>query len=472
MNSWVLLITAQLALGTMAKIHIWEPKSLKGIYAHTEFEYTLMDFGSVPYGHSIYGTVFKATPYDACTELKPLEWDKNYGTLIVLLNRGGCNFSDKVLNAQKIGAGFVLIADNTDEDVHRIFPIERTKEQLDKVKIPSVLISRQEAENILKALEAPGHKPHDSKETRVELAIHFDLTKSHDKSKVKIIVAVDDYRCYDLLLSFEPYHKLFTKNIHYTVHFKLFYNSQEFFDDDDCMGPKEAHYCSSKSFGNAKTGLGLPQETLKQLCLKNYDHNLFIKYIEEVRRECFEEHGDVRTNFKDCTAETFNNVVSSKQQLAMEDCMRPDSKDAEKALTTNHDNIKYFLINYSPIVFINGSYYKGNYDNVTYLLEALCNSFESPPSECSNLDFFEQAYDLNSHYLNKFIIISLVFCIGSAFTAILIFYIMYKKKMKKTFNFTLNDKINEALAKYYNDEEKDADAEAEVDIKKPESSDN
>ena len=465
-----LIAVIHLVAAFASKIHIWEPKSLKSIYSHSSLEYTVMDFGSVPYGHSIYGTVFKATPYDACTELKPLEWDKNYGTLIILLARGGCNFSEKVLNAQKIGAGFVLIADNSDENVHKIFPIERSKEMLDKVHIPSVLISKHDSENILKALSAPGHKPHDNKESRVELAIHFDLTKSYDKSKVKVIVAVDDYRCYDLLLNFEPYHKLFWKNINYDIHFKLFYNSQQFFDDDDCIGPKEAHYCAAKSFGNNKKGLGLPQETLKQLCLKNYDFPLFIKYVEHVRHYCFEDDGSVKASFKDCTTESFDNIVSSKHQLAIEDCMKPKTKASEKALAINHDKIKYFLINYSPIVFINGSYYKGNYDNTSELIETLCDSFEYPPSQCSNLDYFVQTYDLNSHHLNRFIIICLLFCIGCAFTALLIFYIMYKKRIKKTFNFTLNDKINEALAKYYNDEEKEGEEDA--DINNTESGDN
>jgi len=470
MNTRTLLFIICTTFVVIAKVHIWEPKSLKSIYSHVDFQYTIMDFGSVPYGHSIYGTVFKASPYDACSELKPLEWDKNYGTLIILLTRGGCNFSEKVFNAQKIGAGFVMIADNSDEDVHRIFPIERTKEQLDKIHIPSILVSKQEAENILKALSAYGNKPHDNKETRVELAIHFDLTKSHDKSTVKIIIAVDDYRCYDLLLNFEPFFNLFKNNIHYYIHFKLFYNSQQFFDDDDCMGPKESHYCTSKSFGNSKKGLGLPQETLKQLCLRNYDHKLFMRYIEYVRRHCFEENGEILASFKDCTTEAFNNVVSSKDQLVIDECMQPQSKDAAKALATNHDNIKYYLINYSPIVFINGSYYKGNYDNISVMVEALCNSYENPPNQCANLEYFEQAYDLNSHQLNKFIIICLCFCIGSAFMAIIIFYIMYKKKMKKTFNFTLNDKINEALAKYYTDEEKEGDAD--IDGIKHDQSDN
>lgn len=442
----------------LSKINIWEPKSLKGLYSHTEFAYTVMDFGSVPYGHSIYGTVFKATPYDACSELKPLPWDKNYGTLIILLTRGNCNFSEKVLNAQKIGAGFVMIADNTEEDVHRIFPIERTKEMLDKVHIPSILISKQEAENVLKVLSAPssGNEGHAS---RVELAIHFDLTKSHDRSTVRIIVAVDDYRCYDLLLNFEPYYNDFNKYLHYQIHFKLFYNSQQFFDDDDCIGPKESHYCTSKSFGNSKKGLELPHETLKQLCLKNYDHKLFIKYIQSVRYNCFEHNGDVKENFKNCTSEVYSDVLSTKQQRELSECLKPGTKEAERTLTTNHENIKYFLINYSPIVFINGSYYKGNYDDVTHLIEALCNSYESPPAECANLAFFEQAYDLNSHILHKFIVIYCCICAGSAFVAVLLFCIMYKKKMKKTFNFKLNDKINEALAKYYTDEEKDNESD-------------
>ena len=80
-------------------VHIWEPKSLRNIYSNKDFPYTIMNFGNVPYGHSVYGTVFKATPYDACKELNPVSWDKNYGTLIILVHRNGCNFSEKVLNA-------------------------------------------------------------------------------------------------------------------------------------------------------------------------------------------------------------------------------------------------------------------------------------------------------------------------------------------------------------------------------------
>lgn len=57
-----------LILSTMihSKIHIWEPKSLKNIYSKKDLNFVIMNFGEVPYGHTIYGTVFKADPYDAC----------------------------------------------------------------------------------------------------------------------------------------------------------------------------------------------------------------------------------------------------------------------------------------------------------------------------------------------------------------------------------------------------------------------
>lgn len=48
----------------------------------------------------------------------------------------------------------------------------------------------------------------------------------------------------------------------------------------------------------------------------------------------------------------------------------------------NNDNIKYYLINYSPIVFINGYMYKGNYNDSNHLIEAFCNSFEEAPQKC------------------------------------------------------------------------------------------
>lgn len=42
----------------LSKIHIWEPKQLKSHYQDIDIPYTIMNFGNVPYGHTVYGTVF------------------------------------------------------------------------------------------------------------------------------------------------------------------------------------------------------------------------------------------------------------------------------------------------------------------------------------------------------------------------------------------------------------------------------
>ena len=433
MISKTILFTILFALFS-SKIHIWEPKALKAIYSNLQFQYSVMDFGSVPYGHSIYGTVFKASPYDACEELAPINWDKNYGTLIILVNRGTCNFSQKVINAQKIGAGLVMVADNNNEDVHKIFPVERTKDQLDKVNIPSILITKQESEDILVSLNKPAMHSDIGVNSSVEMAIHFELTKSDDLTFIKTIVAVDDFRSYDLLLQFEPYLDLFKSYLDFKVHFKLFFNSKQFFGDDDCMGTEEHHYCTSKSFGNDKKGLGLPQETLRQLCLKNFDYVLFIKYIRAVRQGCFNKEGVINDNFKDCTQKTYDDLLSLENKALLQECLNPESGDAKKALSKNHDKIKYFLINYSPIIFINGSYYKGNYDNENHLVESICNSFEEPPAECNFLSLFKTSYYLNTHHLKNFIFLSIAFWGWFALLVIVVFLAAYRKKIRKVFN--------------------------------------
>lgn len=452
-----LLIAALVISNAATSIHIWEPKSLKSMYAGHEIPYSIMNFGVIPYGHSVYGTVFKASPYDACSELNPLKWDKNYGTLIVIVERGGCNFSEKVYNAQKIGAGLVLIADNNNEDVHKIFPVERTKEMLDKVHIPSVLISKADADNFVSAIESAtaGGRHHHNNQGQVEIAFHFDLVKVSKQSNVRIILQVDDYRSYDLIRDFYALYPSFKHSIHLKIHFKLFFNSGMYFGDDNCIKAGNDTFCVANSFGNAEHDLKLPQETLKQLCLKNHDVNLFVAYANNVRNSCFGDDRQPLKNFGECTNRVFEGTVKADERKKLAKCMTPDEPENLAALKTNHDEIKYFMINYSPLVFVNGHYYKGNFDDVTHLFETICNSFESPPKACGSLQTFEIASDLNSVNLVRFIMISVGLCIGMIVVAILLFYIVYKKKIRKTFNFKLNDQINEALAKYYNDNDEE-----------------
>lgn len=444
-----------------SKIHIWEPKSLKSMYTGHEIPYSVMNFGQVPYGYSIYGTVFKASPIDACSELAPLKWDKNFGTLILLVERGNCNFSDKVFNSQKIGAGLVLIADNNVENVHKIFPVERTKELLDRIHIPSVLISKEDGDNFKAAIDAPnGNRPHEgSSSGLVELAIHFDLIKIHSQANVRIILQVDDYRSYDLINDFLTVLPRFKDIINLKIHFKIFQNANVPFQSDDCVKVGDDTFCVSKSLGNDKPDLALINETVKQLCLKNHDLTLFSDYSKKVREDCFDTDRQVIKGFKSCVEKIWADKITKDQQRLMSNCITLDSSENKIALMNNHEDIKYFLINYSPLIFINGYYYKGNFDDITHLFEALCNGFEVSPQVCYGLDSFSKSEDTNSASLARFVMMTFFVCAVLVTIAIALFYIIYKKKMKKRFTFVLQDEINKALAIYYSDKEEQLDGE-------------
>ena len=45
-----------------------------------------------------------------------------------------------------------------------------------------------------------------------------------------------------------------------------------------------------------------------------------------------------------------------------------------------------------------------------------------------------------------------MYCSGFAILAILLFYLYYRRKMKKEMNETLHAKINESLSKYYSND--------------------
>lgn len=100
----------------------------------------------------------------------------------MLVDRGNCHFAEKVLNAQKIGAGMVIIGDTLNEDIHKIIAVEKSQELLDKIRIPSILISQSDANTLKSALSSSVD------EQSIVLAINFPLVKANQVSNMKIIL--------------------------------------------------------------------------------------------------------------------------------------------------------------------------------------------------------------------------------------------------------------------------------------------
>lgn len=98
------------------------------------------------------------------------------------------------------------------------------------------------------------------------MAIFFQLTKSYKKSTMKFIVAVDDFRSYDLISQFIPYYKIFKENMIFEIHLKIFKKvSTTFlkFKENDCVGKNKKEFCSTASYEDSLNVKGLSKETLK-----------------------------------------------------------------------------------------------------------------------------------------------------------------------------------------------------------------
>ena len=460
------------------KIHVFSPVGLRNKFSEGKIPNTIADFGIVPYGHSISGHLLKAIPFDGCDPLKiPDEVLKSVqGNLILLMERGRCNFSQKVINAQNIGASSVLISDaDSTKNVHQIFAVERVKSMLDKVRIPSMLINKKDSNTLAAQLK---------KHEQIELGMDFELRKAEFKSKLSFILSVDDYRCYDSLLNMKQYFKTFKDSMEVTVHYKVFRNVKVA-HSSECLKTQDNKFCILKSFGNNLENQNLMNETLRQMCIYKNSKASFFDYLKAVRKYCFNElDSNIKSDFAKCTSAIFTQFfgsLPSKQSLDTGDskstttepeqwpgvnkvskanieddervkvleCSLIDGNQVAPMFEQNNDDIKYYLINYAPLVFINGVYYKGNFDDTTHLLESFCSSFEKEPIQCHSLESFKILKMADTSAFFDYLL-KQIFC-----TAILLaiigvgFFIFYRKRVRGRMDNELHDKINQAIANYY-----------------------
>jgi hypothetical protein len=482
MRAVLLVLTLTLSLN--AAIHVFSPDKLRLKFTEGQIPNTIADFGVVPYGHSISGRVVRSEPFDACD---PLEISEKFlkeiqGNFIILAERGRCTFSQKVINAQKIGASAVLISDSDkNKDVHKIFAVERVKTQLDQVRIPSMLINKVDSDSVEKMINSG---------EIVEMGINFELRKAEGKSRLSFILSVDDYRCYDSLLNMHKHFLDFKKSMDVTVHYKVFRNVNVL-NSTECLSNQDNKFCILKSYGNKLEKQGLMQETLRQMCIYRHGRAAFFDYLRNVRDLCFGADGtenSIKNGFSNCTgaifAKTFGELDDIKSldtgDSSLPHIPKPDPSkkwdgidnvkksdlphdtkekilecslvfgdEVSNILEENNDDIKYYLINYSPLIFINGVYYKGNFDDTQHLLDAFCSSFEKEPKECEGLEAYKilRATDTSEFfdYLLKIFFVTLIIII----TLVIIFYIFYKRRIRGYFDSELHNKINQAIANYY-----------------------
>lgn len=156
--NYFLLLAFMLAVGCNAQIKIYAPLSANDYFPQSQnsiINFTIANFGDIPYGKSIIGPVVKAIPEDGCSEIRNIKYedqfqDNKQDKPIVLLKRGNCNFVLKVKNAQNAGAKLVIIADNSVNQNSFIYMADDGSGS--SVRIPSLFIREQDGQNLVKVM--------------------------------------------------------------------------------------------------------------------------------------------------------------------------------------------------------------------------------------------------------------------------------------------------------------------------------
>jgi hypothetical protein len=167
------LLALLLSQGVFARVSIWSPVELQKQPILKNIRFQLSSFGRTPMGKTVIGRLVGANPINACHNISiPNEDIKMDESLVVMVKRGDCPFTQKVMNAQMIGASAVLIVDDRYEDVNRIIPFAETNRTL--LNIPSGVIDKRGGDYLLNRLNQ------DIKNKNAEeiiVAVQFNLIK-------------------------------------------------------------------------------------------------------------------------------------------------------------------------------------------------------------------------------------------------------------------------------------------------------
>lgn len=136
-------------INTYATFSIYMPRCALDLSKdHSEINYTLANFGHTPYGLSVVGELVVPLDKTFCD----LDTKEDFKTInddvkkFMLIKRGGCKFTQKVRNAQKHGADFVIIYDSIKTTKPNVIMANDGFGHL--VDIPSIFITLSDGEKL------------------------------------------------------------------------------------------------------------------------------------------------------------------------------------------------------------------------------------------------------------------------------------------------------------------------------------
>ena len=208
-----------------------------------EIQYSVANFGKIPYGKRIIGYVMETDPVDACKEDTTfaenfLQDDTNPRIIFALIKRGECTFTKKTRTAAKLGANLAIIYDSKIEFSEYITMGDDGYG--DFVPIPSVFIPETSGEALSKAL-----KSQKDLQTKEDLMLYIEFnTQKFQQVNLTFFLVADQEQSFTSLVELKEYWPYFQNRVSLNVVFRFYPFADLKFakiQQSDCLNE---NYCS------------------------------------------------------------------------------------------------------------------------------------------------------------------------------------------------------------------------------------
>lgn len=393
-------------------VHVTSPEIL---YRHNGYDHREALFGRIPYGESIKQQVHYVGKNTFCTETAPnRNWKPPF---ILMIDRGGCAFHQKVRNAQNAGASAVVIADNiclckfskvcSQDDgltCERNEPMMANDGSDDDINIPSIILFKQDADPIKSVLMQGS--------TSVYIQLSWSIPSLHgttgDQVEYEIWTSPGYHQSHLFKSQFKEMATALASYASFTPHMViedgrkvLQCNNDDFGDNCNTLCTNNGRYCDGGLSGAGLSGADVVTESLRSLCiweLYGKDDGVGMKwwdYTQIFIERCDNE--DVKLTNQSCARDVMNHV--SIDETAVDECMESSgglvASDVNKILDQEL-NAKEMIINTSDAIFefttrhvyVNGVLVYGSL-NVENVFSAICSAFapDALPEVCSRCAF-------------------------------------------------------------------------------------
>lgn len=382
-------------------LRVTSPNSLKGVY-----ECAIGNFGVPQYGGTMVGiVVYPKANQKACKSFGDVDisFKSKPGGLptFVLADRGDCFFTLKAWNAQNSGAAAILVADDRNEPLITMDTPEEedsAADYLQKITIPSALITKSVGDSIKKALSSgemvnlnldwTEALPHPDERVEYEF-----WTNSNDECGPKCdsqIEFVKKFKGAAQILEKKGYTQ-------FTPHYITWYCPGAFILSKQCKSQCINHgrYCApdpEQDFSRGYDGKDVVVQNLRQACFFKVANEsgkpwLWWDYVTDFSIRCPMKE-------KKYTQECSNQVIESLgvDLKEIEKCVGDPTANVENAVLKSEQEAQIGKgsrgdVTILPTLVINNRQYRGKLDKVA-VLKAICAGFEetTEPAICLSED--------------------------------------------------------------------------------------